>query len=601
MIHVSPSQLATFKDCRRKWAYRYIDGIKTPPKPTQAFGLEGHKRNENWLRHGKHVGDDDVGKVCAQGIKPGYMPTPSSDLLIESKLTIPILGGAVNMIGYIDCILPPRQAGAATTLPVAHDWKFTKDLRWAMTPAELAADSQAAVYTRWLQLKYKVPKVVARWIYFCGRVNAKSEDGRPRTPRGVKKVELTFTTAEIEANWERELEIAKQILETKTTYKKAEDVPGNELACDNYGGCDHRDRCPLGGEVSLEGLFNQWDRTHENLEVEKMSEADVLAKLRAHTASLRQQKETATETAAAETAAPTPEVEIPDLDQLTDGSAAGGLATHEETPPEVGNKEGEKPPPAEPPPQNTGIEHVAQLQNQSGRVEDPTTETGQKNLLATLQAQTGATGINPPEVAKAAELEPKVVVAKTEPPPAEPKPEATKAATPAEVAEAPPVVMGGTQVAITSEYLPEGHVHTGAVTPPAEPAAETSKPKGKPKTSKANTTKAAKVPFVVCFDAVPSKLSNGALGEVTHLADFVEPIAKAIAKGHRCDEHPTGVDHWNLIEFNKGISILAHQVANYLDTKGHRGILVVDSYTAEGRALTEVLIRRADAVFRGVR
>jgi len=596
MIHVSPSQLATFRDCKRKWAYGYIDGIKLPPKKEQAFGLEGHKRNEIYLRRAKFVGEDDVGKVCQQGIKPGYMPTPAPDLLIEAKLKIPILNNQANMIGYIDCVLPPRQAGATSTLAVVHDWKFTKDLRWAMTPAELYKDDQAAVYSYWAHKKYNARKVVVRWVYFCGRINAKSEDGRPRTPRGVKKVELTFTAAEIEANWQRELEVAKQILEVRNTYKKADEVPGNELVCDKYGGCGHRERCPLGNEVSLEGLFNQWDRTHtpENSEVEKMSQEDVMAKLKAHTASLRQQQQTATETAAAETAGPAPEV----------------APAAEEAPP-VASEEEEgiknSPPPAEPPPQNTGIEHVAQLQKQSGQVDpdpppaEPAAEQQPAegpNLLASLQAQTGATGINPPEAAKVVVPKAEVALAPTE---IIEQPPAT------ELAKIPPAVTkedlekltNGAPEEVTQLLCAGSKLEEVTKAPPAV-MGEEAKP-AKDKKSKTTKPKAVKVPFVVCIDAVPSKLTNGALGEVIHLSEFVEPFTKAIAKGHRCDEHPQGVDHWNLIEFNKGISILAHHVGSHLDNKGFSGVLVVDSYTAEGRALTDVLIRRADAVFRGVR
>jgi hypothetical protein len=224
---------------------------------------------------------------------------------------------------------------------------------------------------------------------------------------------------------------------------------------------------------------------------------------------------------------------------------------------------------------------VAALQAQSGAAEPPPAEpvADGPNLLATLQAQTGATGINPPEA-------------------------------PTETTEQPPAAVTEAQTETTEqtppplEALTEGENSEGLGTheiPQAEPAAETTKPTKPAAKGKRNTAKATKVPFVLCIDSVPSKLTNGALGEVIHLSEFVEPFTKAIAKGHRCEEHPQGVDHWNLIEFNKGVSILAHNVASHLDTKGFSGVLVVDSYTAEGRALTDVLIRRADAVFRGVR
>jgi len=571
-VWISPTQIATFKGCHRKWAYRYIDGIKPPPKPTQEFGIEGHKRNELYLRKGQHVGDDDVGKVCQQGIKPGYMPTPAPDLLIESKLTIPILGGAATMIGYIDCILPPRQAGSTVTVPVAHDWKFTKDLRWAMTPAELAEDSQAAVYTRWLQLKYKVQKVVARWVYFCGRINAKSEDGRPRTPRGVKKSELTFTAAEIEANWQREIEVAKQIVETKAKFAKAADVPPNETHCDAYGGCDYREMCPIGDGFGLGAMLEQWDRTHNgnwNKEQDKMSADDVMAVLKAHKANML-----------AHAKAPPAEEKEP-RQKVTETT----------------------PPPVEPQQDSTpaaGIELVAKLQAQSGQAElpaEPPPTAEEPDLLSKLQAQTGATGVNPPEAQAA---EPKVVVAKTEPPPVEPLTNGAAADGLATHTKAEPAAETPPFVAEWGEDIP-AEVGKVVETVPDKPL-ETVKPtKGKPKTSKVNTSKATKAPFVLCIDAIPAKLHNGTLGEVVHLSEFLEPYTTAIQKGHRCEEHPQGVDHWALIEFNNGPGILAHHVATQLDKKGFSGVLVVDGDTPEARAVKEVLIRRADVVFRGVR
>jgi hypothetical protein len=262
VVYVSPSQVSVFQECQRKWGYRYIDKIRPPPKPEQEFGLLGHDRNEKWLEHGTPVGDDDVGKVCQQGIKKGFMPTPSPELLIEQELKIPIFGGKGMMLGYIDCVKPPE--GDET--PLVCDWKFTKDLRWAKKEDELDEDPQVAVYGKAALMVYgEHNEVTARWVYFCGRVNKNSEDGRPRTPRGVRKVERTYTREQIEAMWEDVIRVAGEIIKAKKTFKKAVELPANIYHCDAYGGCDHREYCPLPAQSSLSALgsaFAQYNKTH---------------------------------------------------------------------------------------------------------------------------------------------------------------------------------------------------------------------------------------------------------------------------------------------------------------------------------------------------
>ena len=122
----------------------------------------------------------------------------------------------------------------------------------------------------------------------------------------------------------------------------------------------------------------------------------------------------------------------------------------------------------------------------------------------------------------------------------------------------------------------------------AAPAAEKSKRKRK--------TKGAG--FVVAYNALPSIAGKG-FGEVVHLGDLLAPLLEHIAKEHRCELHPEGVVHWNLIEYGKGKSMLAHHFAKYLDKHAFNGVLVVDGNTSEGIAVKEVLMRRADLFIQG--
>ena len=135
--------------------------------------------------------------------------------------------------------------------------------------------------------------------------------------------------------------------------------------------------------------------------------------------------------------------------------------------------------------------------------------------------------------------------------------------------------------------------------PPAEPATEP-KPEKPKRGRKPKAAKAGTAPFIVAINSAVSA-KNGVLGDITELTDFLEPIAKAVATSHRCKEHPEGVDHFDLIEYGNGKAELAAATARYLDKNPFSGVLVVDGMSAEGNAVKDVLIRRADVVIRGVR
>lgn len=568
-VYVSPSQIATFRDCNRKWAYKYIDRIKLPQKPTQAFGSLGHKRIENYLKTGEHVGDDDVGLVIQQGIKPGVLPLPAPDLLIEdgAKLTIPILDGAAIMIGYIDCIQPPREA---TPIPISHDWKFTKDLRWAMKPTELEEDAQAGIYTFYVMRRFGVEEVLAKWVYFCGRVNPKTEDGRPRTPRGVRPVELLFNKRMILDNWRTCLATAKEIVNTKRHYAKADDVTPNELSCDAYGGCEFRDRCPLSDDVGLGAMIEQYNKTHRVLTQDLNTDTDPNPQ-------------------------PTEKPEMSTmLDMLRTLALGGGDAPAEQNTTPAG-------PAAE------------------AETEAPAAES---DGMAALAAITGKKkdaplkGVNPPAEHN---TEAPATEAKAEiPAPAAEatKPAATEPETPEEAEAAAAEAAAAEAAAKAAEAKAKAAKAKAEAVKKAKAEAE-AKAKAEAeaeakKTTKSNgngkgKTKQAAAPssangaggFVLAIDAVPAKVADG--GHVIQFADFIAPISEAVASGHRCDEHPKGVPHWTLIEFGHGRGLLAQEVAKALDKDKPDGVMVVDSRSPEADAVKEVLIRRADAIFRGVR
>lgn len=548
VIYISPSQVATFRDCPRKWAYRYIDKIKSPPKPEQQFGIEGHERNEKYLGPEREwVGEDDVGKTCQQGIKKGYLPTPADDLLIEQKIEIPIFNGKAMMIGYVDCVKPPRSKGKGDDkLPIVHDWKFTKDLRWAMKAAELDGDPQAAVYAKAAFMVYEdAQAVIDRWVYFCGRTNKQSEDGRPRTPRGVRRVQQKYTREQVEAMWDEVMKTARQIIQTKQEHTEAKTVKQNELHCDAYGGCPHRDTICRPGSPGLGARMEQYDKTHK--------------------------KKTLTQSANGDNDG------NPTSDGETTMSAEDLLAQLRARGEANEAKAGKKPDPKPEP--ETKTEPAAETKT------EPAAEAGD-DFLSRMQAQAGAgDAVNPPADTPATES--------PEAGDADPNPDDLLASLMGKGAGKKDAPKAEAPAEMKPDPKPESDAKT-------EPATE---PDKAPKKKKGGTRRKGSA-FIVAIDVAMMK-GDGALGDVVHLSEFLQPITDYIAKEYKSDskgnKYPDGIGHWGLIPFGEGKAYLARQVEKYLDTHGFKGVLLVDGSTPEGAAVKDALVRRADVVLKGVR
>ena len=82
--------------------------------------------------------------------------------------------------------------------------------------------------------------------------------------------------------------------------------------------------------------------------------------------------------------------------------------------------------------------------------------------------------------------------------------------------------------------------------------------------------------------------------DMINIADWVKPIADIVAADN-------DVEHFGLIDFAKGGAMLAAKVDKVLTADGLDGVLLVDSYSLEGRALKDVLIRHAVVAVQGVR
>jgi len=230
---VSPSQVDTWLLCKRKWAWRYIGGLKPPPKPSAALGTEVHDNCLTpYLKDGKpldFISFPKAANIAASGLH--LLPAPKT---VRTEAAVGFTFEGVRWRGSRDfCGFP--------STPFVGDHKTTKSVKnWAKSVEELKVDSQVAVYgwQQWLDVTGAIGKdpgeIHFRWVYYQteGANLAIARDFLLTTAHLAKKVsDLSLTGAEIIA--------------TKGGTTKPTDLPPNPSACRAFGGCPYEGVCNL--------------------------------------------------------------------------------------------------------------------------------------------------------------------------------------------------------------------------------------------------------------------------------------------------------------------------------------------------------------------
>jgi len=225
-ILLSPSQVNTAIDCRRKWGFSYIDGIKEPPTVAQAFGLALHEIAEGWLRDG--IAPDlstPEGMLFAKGL--GFLPLPAKHLEVEGAFRFE--DGDLAWRGLIDLVTPRGDTVRVT------DHKTTSNFRWAKNSTTLRDDTQAIIYGKHIAERNDLDRVEIQWIYYL-------KGKRPQ----AREVIATLTREEINDRYVRLQEIGHELLTLKKTKRTGLDIPVETFphdGCSSYGGCPHFETC----------------------------------------------------------------------------------------------------------------------------------------------------------------------------------------------------------------------------------------------------------------------------------------------------------------------------------------------------------------------
>ena len=250
-IFVSPSQLETFDLCKRKWAFQQIKNRRrTEDTTAQTFGITGHTHAQNWLKQGTLPPDTPEGAAMRQGIE--HLPAPSPEILTEHEFALGLFNEIV-LAGQIDVMVPPHLHNGR---PLVIDHKFTKDIRYAKTHADLANDNQAVIYGVVAMETYKVKEVEARWLYYVASGKA------VRKPKGARPVSRVLTFDGMQEPWNRIVQTCDELATLKRNVTKAHDVEPTVTACTAFGGCEFADICERPKGSVLAAHFKQFEKMH---------------------------------------------------------------------------------------------------------------------------------------------------------------------------------------------------------------------------------------------------------------------------------------------------------------------------------------------------
>lgn len=241
MIFLSASQITLFRECQRKWGWRYLANIKTPQHPAAALGTEvDDTQLQPYLRDGRPFDFTRPSGEIAASLLP-FLPAPQSPgLVVQRHFQMPSptwrdgkhIGFGFQ--GFEDLWLPdsgvvPGLPGGA---PFVGDFKTTSDLKWAKSEAQLKTDVQAMLYAMDAMYATRANAVDLAWMY-----------AQTKNARKSKRTYLRVVADHVAEQFGKINETALEMLGVRIANPHPTELPPNPEQCEAYGGCPHRDKC----------------------------------------------------------------------------------------------------------------------------------------------------------------------------------------------------------------------------------------------------------------------------------------------------------------------------------------------------------------------
>lgn len=235
----SPTQISTFLECPRKWAWRRIAHVVTPQNASAFLGSRVHEVLEDYLREGKRpdfVKDRVVADIATSGLH--FLPEPKTPgMVLEEEFRFQSPRTSFVYHGYKDVSLPPGvpvpALGFDGQAPIVIDHKSTKSIgKWAKSTDDLRIDAQSCLYGYDAMFRFGVPLVDLGWLYY------QTEGPRRATPTTIR-----LTSRELAPVFDAVERVAEEAATALDKKLQPLDLPPNVSACGAYGGCPYKHLC----------------------------------------------------------------------------------------------------------------------------------------------------------------------------------------------------------------------------------------------------------------------------------------------------------------------------------------------------------------------
>lgn len=299
-LTVSPTQIEAKRRCKRLWWFSHVRKLPQPPGKPQVFGTVLHAVAERYLRaddlgrnekgdpvdlyptgwhlavnrfNGEPEGEitdaeqAQVKKLITAAIENGVLERrPDRGIersFSESILAVEEVGTAVKIVGFIDL----------EHIGEIQDHKTTVAMKWAKTPESLRSNVQMLIYAK-QHLEFLKERGAALPAEINLRHNYYCKDWKKPE---VRKVEVRVTVAEIEAEWKRVLEDAREMVILKDTIEDGlSEIPDPDMTHENpcmaFGGCAYRRICSK--TETLQTYLDRLDRYSKEGYIDPQAQAD---------------------------------------------------------------------------------------------------------------------------------------------------------------------------------------------------------------------------------------------------------------------------------------------------------------------------------------
>jgi hypothetical protein len=253
-VFLSASQISTFMDCQRKWAFKYIEKLEAPQHPSAALGQEVHERQLGpYLLEGREFDFTRSSGEIANELRTLIPVARTPGLQVERQFMIPSPSGDFWYVGYLDLWAPdsavvPGMTGGA---PLVGDFKTTSNLAYAKTPETLKTDTQAQLYAAAMMVEEEANELDLVWFYT-----------RTRRPYRGQRVHLRVGGSHVADQFARIDAVGRELFSTRSASPRPDDLPPSVRMCDAYGGCPYRHKCNLSPAVQAAAV--NMERTVQN-------------------------------------------------------------------------------------------------------------------------------------------------------------------------------------------------------------------------------------------------------------------------------------------------------------------------------------------------